>query len=142
LDISAGRSSSISSRKDESVTSSGAEATPSTYSYAHPGYSESDTYSGPRRELDSGNDYMSRLDYVRSDDQPHQEYASHMYMHQVSDDDETGSLGGMAAVALSSRPLLTQPISTLELIPNAPKMDPRTLPPQDKFLSQFNPQLR
>ncbi|KAJ2245828.1 hypothetical protein EV176_003705, partial [Coemansia sp. RSA 451] len=47
--------------------------------------------------------------------------------------------GGMAAIAVMGP---ADHGSTLEMIPNAQRVDPCTLPPPDPFLQQFHPRLR
>ncbi|KAJ2394398.1 hypothetical protein GGI05_002055 [Coemansia sp. RSA 2603] len=144
--VSAGRNSN--STRDDSGKNTGAEATPTRHTYAHTGYPERENgqeYTAGGGDGNSG--YFPHPNYERTDIQQQQHnscYLPHYYTNADSEEDDSEAMGGMTATAMQSRslPSYAPPVSTLELIPNAPRLDPQSLPPQDEFLSKFNAQLR
>ncbi|KAJ1898869.1 hypothetical protein LPJ66_002477 [Kickxella alabastrina] len=144
--------------RDDTRLQAANNALPSIYTYSQQGYIDAVGSNGTADNhggSSSANAFHTHPDYNRNDVmQPgmplqhiaqftgERQYTQNDHYAQDSDEDEAESLGGMAGIVASSLPAWTKPVSTLELIPNASKIDPNTLPPQDKFLSQFNPQLR
>ncbi|KAJ2368889.1 hypothetical protein IW150_005293, partial [Coemansia sp. RSA 2607] len=87
---------------------------------------------------DGNSGYFPHPNYERTDIQQQQQqhnscYLPHYYTNADSEEDESETMGGMTATAMQSRslPSYAPPVSTLELIPNAPRLDPQSLPPQD-----------